>query len=424
MNAFGFLFTTLNAVLLLALPRRWAALPLLIGATFVTLHQAVEIGPANFSVIRLLIAVGFVRVFLRGECLSARLTFLDKIMIGWALWACFSLAFHQSNVFVLRIGQTYDILGSYFLFRLLICNIDDVRHIFQMTCILLIPLALMMLVERFKGFNPLGLVDFGPLSPEFRNSYFRAQGAFGHSILAGTVGAVSLPMALALWPTAPRLALIGLATTTTIVYCSGSSGPIMAALSVIIAMAFWPFRWHLRLFRWLAVLLIFALSLAMSDPVYFLMARIDITGGSTGYFRAQLIRSAIEHLGEWWATGTDFTRHWMATGITANSNHTDMTNHYLAIGVWGGLPLLFLFIGTLFAAFTAIGKALRETAEFQQDQFLLWALGSVLVGHMISFMSISYFDQTFVYFYLCLACTASVTTSLDSVQHEQFPPRI
>ena len=53
----------------------------------------------------------------------------------------------------------------------------------------------------------------------------------------------------------------------------------------------------------------------MEDPIYFLMARIDISGGSQGYFRAQLIRSLIDHLSEWWLAGKDYTRHWMASGI-------------------------------------------------------------------------------------------------------------
>ncbi len=63
------------------------------------------------------------------------------------------------------------------------------------------------------------------------------------------------------------------------------------------------------------------------------MARIDIIGGSQGYYRAQLIRSSLEHLSEWWATGTDYTRHWMSSGIYANNRHTDITNHFLAMGV-------------------------------------------------------------------------------------------
>ena len=65
------------------------------------------------------------------------------------------------------------------------------------------------------------------------------------------------------------------------------------------------------------------------------------------YHRAALIESAIKHLDEWWLAGTDYTRHWMPSGIPANENHTDLTNHYIAMGVMGGLLLLLLFIWLL-----------------------------------------------------------------------------
>src|SRR5207253_439216 len=103
------------------------------------------------------------------------------------------------------------------------------------------------------------------------------------------------------------------------------------------------------LVRLATVLGIVVLQIVMNDPVYFLMARIDFTGSSTGWFRAQLIRSSIQHLDEWWAVGTDYTRHWMPSGIYANEIHTDITNHFLEMGVWGGLPLLSLFVLALYA---------------------------------------------------------------------------
>jgi hypothetical protein len=147
----------------------------------------------------------------------------------------------------------------------------------------------------------------------------------------------------------------------------------------------------------------------MKDPPYFLLARIDITGGSTGYFRAQLIKSTIEHFNEWWLAGTDFTRHWMPSGIPANGEHTDMTNYYIQMGVWGGLLLMLLFISLLVAGFNRIGKALQANKNAPADrQFLIWTLGAILFGHVTTFVSISYFDQTVVFLYLALACIGSL----------------
>jgi hypothetical protein len=148
----------------------------------------------------------------------------------------------------------------------------------------------------------------------------------------------------------------------------------------------------------------------MNDPVYYLLARIDLTGGSTGWHRAALIDGAFNHFSTWWLAGTDYTRDWMPTGIPANDANTDITNHFLAMGVWGGLPLMFLFIWVLIVAFRAVGKALRsrETAP-PQHQFLIWTLGSILFGHATTFFSISYFDpQSSVFLYFGLAAIGSI----------------
>ena len=163
------------------------------------------------------------------------------------------------------------------------------------------------------------------------------------------------------------------------------------------ALMMWNVRNALGLIRWAMVLVIIALQVVMKDPVYFLMARIDLTGSSTGWFRSQLIRSSLEHLGEWWATGTDYTRHWMPSGIAGNANHTDMTNHFLQIGVWGGLPLLVIFVMMLRAGFRRVGAALKEADGRVPDRaFLIWALGAMLFGEVINFWSISLYDQSVI----------------------------
>ena len=139
------------------------------------------------------------------------------------------------------------------------------------------------------------------------------------------------------------------------------------------------------------------------------MARIDIVGGSTGWHRSRLIESAFEHFGEWWLTGTDYTRHWMATGVSYSGNHTDITNHYLMSGVLGGLPLMLLFILILWTSFTYVGQALRQTPlPSQQQQFLVWSVGAALFGHAITCMAVAYFDQSIAFLYVTLAAAGAV----------------
>jgi hypothetical protein len=168
--------------------------------------------------------------------------------------------------------------------------------------------------------------------------------------------------------------------------------------------------------RWLIVGLYCALAVAMKAPVYYLIARINFVDGSTGYHRALLIESAVRYLGEWWLAGTDLTRHW-APSPGFSPQHTDITNHYLTMAVLGGLPLLVLFIGGLTKAFSLVGTRLRAHAGSSAlpNQFVLWALGASLFAHVITFLSVSYFDQSFVFLYITLAAIGS---SHGAVVHE------
>ena len=70
MNPLAIIFTLLTGYYLLKLPRTWAPLPLLIGASYMTLGQSISIGPFHFYVIRILITLGAIRVMFREEHLA------------------------------------------------------------------------------------------------------------------------------------------------------------------------------------------------------------------------------------------------------------------------------------------------------------------------------------------------------------------
>jgi hypothetical protein len=411
MTGFGLVFALATATFLVSLPRRWSVLPLLIGATYMPVDQEVEIGPFHFTALRLLIALGFLRVTVKGEWIARGVSSLDRLMIVWATWLICSSVFHVSSVFITRLGVVFDSLGVYFLFRVFLQTRDDVRNVFKIVCVLFVPLAAAMVVERLTGkncFALFGVTSEGVLST---GGHFRARGAFEHPILAGTVGAACLPMAIYLWQQERKVALVGLAATSGVIVASASSGPIMTAISILGGLALWRIRRQLRAIFWLGLFFIVALSVVMNDPVYYLIGRIDITGGSTGWYRAALIQSAIDHLNEWWLTGTDVTRGWMHVSIS--QSHSDITNQYIQMGVWGGLLLIWMFTALLFAGFAGVGRALRisKYAPFEQ-QFMIWTLGSILFGHVTTFLSISYFDQSAVFFYLVLAIIASVDSAM------------
>lgn len=409
MNVVGALVLLLASILMLTLPQRLAILPLLLAVTYMTRGQVMEIGPAHFDIPRLLVVVGFLRVLARGEHLADGLHGVDKLLLTWAVILIGMSAFHTSDTWVYRLGIVWTELGCYFLFRIFLQDLEDVRRTFMFLCVALFPLAALMLIEKITGHNPFGGLGGVVATSLVRDGHVRAAGPFAHPILAGTVGAAVIAMGLALRQTSRGRALAGLLSGGGIIVAATSSGPILTVLFIGIGVTVWRLRDNMRTVRWGIFMGIIALDIVMKDPVYFLMARIDISGGSQGYYRAQLIRSSIDHLSEWWATGTDYTRHWMASGIYANDRMVDITNHLLAMGVMGGLFLMMVFIAILAYSFRDVGRALQQHSEASIDrQQFIWTLGALLFGFLMTFWSISLFDQSVLYFYLCLAAIQSI----------------
>lgn len=410
MNPLAILFFVVGAVYIWKLPRRKAFIPLLATASFMT-GAEIEIGPAHFTVLRLVLLVGVLRINARREKPTFGWQWADKLMLAWGMALVGTSIFHEEfgSTVVYRLGLAFDHLAMYFLLRVFIDGFDSIKRISRIILIFLIPLAALMLIEKFTGRNCFGFLGGVPEISALRHGKVRAQGCFAHAILAGTVGAACFPLALLFWKTERRVAVMGAIAALGIVYASGSSGPIMTTLTIIMALFIWKIRWQMKTIRWGAISMIILLSLVMQDPVYYLIARIDITGGSTGWHRAELIHAAITHIDEWWLGGTDYTRHWMPTGVEWNAKHTDITNHYIKMGVWGGLLMVILFISVLVVSFVSIGKILRPKGRLTQDERILtWVLGCILFGHATTFISVSYYDQSLLYYYFVLAsiCTA------------------
>ncbi len=429
MNDIAIAFIIVNAVALVTLPRQWAPLPLLVGACYMTLGQGIELGSFHFPVIRILIVFGMVRVLMRGERMMGGMNGLDWLIVAWAAWSLASSLFHKDvpGTLVNRLGLVYNACGMYYLLRIFSQSLDDVVTQCRIAAIILVPLSLMLLVEKTTGHNLFSALGGVLENSEIREGKIRAQGPFAHPILAGTAGAVCLPLMIGILRQHRKTATAGLAACCCLVYASASSGPILSAVCAIGAVGMWHWRHRMRLVRWLAVLGYIGLDLVMKAPAYYLIARVDLTGSSTSWHRAALIDAALEHLSEWWFAGTDYTRHWIAYGVDWSENHVDFTNHYLQMGVWGGLPLMLLFIAVLARGFSFVGRMLRLTPELPpRSAFTIWSLGATLFTHAVTFISVSYFDQSFVFIYLTLAMIGSLwaaTAGGDGSLPAQVPDR-
>jgi len=427
-NTVAVIFILAAALALFAVPRKWAPLPLLASACYMTLGQRTEIGPFHFTVIRILLFVGVLRVIVRRERPAGGFTRMDWLMLCWAAWALCSSAFHEepSEVLVNHLGMVYNVLGVFFLIRCFCQSEEDVVGIVRWTAIILLPVALEMLFEQATHQNIFAALGGVTEAVDIRKDRLRSQGPFAHPILAGTVGAVCAPLMIGIWRKHPLTAKIGVAACLLMVVTSASSGPLASLIVSAFALVFWRWRHLTRQMRIAAILGYILLDLVMKAPAYYLIARVDLVGGSTGWHRAALIEASIKHLGEWWFSGTDYTIDWMPTGVPWSENHTDITNYYLGLGVKGGLPLMLLFMIILWTGFRNVGHTLRRQAGSPvENQFFVWSLGASLLAHAATATSVAYFDQSVLFIYLDLAVITSLWaasgTSLALAKAQRSP---
>ncbi len=414
-TAGGIVFTICLGVFLLVLPRRYALAPLFISGCYMTLGQVLLIGPFHFTIFRILILVGLMRVVFRKEILGIKLNTIDKILV---IWVVISSAFYimlrggSSESIIYRLGATYNIIGLYFLIRALIWDFEDIVQAVRMLSIIIIPLALLFVLEWTTGRNLFSI--FGGVS-EFtaiRDGRLRCQGPFQHPIMSGTFGATAMPILAGLWAYNPKYrgwAAGAVVAATIIVITSTSSGPLLAYLMTLIGFASWVFRENMRSIRWGIVLSLLALHIVMKAPVWYLIARVGELIGGGGWHRSALINAAIQHFNEWWLIGTTYTANWMPTGLAIDPNNTDITNQYIGEGVNGGLLSLCLFIWLIVKCFKAIGDTIHNEVAFSRpEQIMVWSIGCALFGHVVSFLSASYFDQIIIFWYLIIAMSATL----------------
>lgn len=408
-TASSLVLTLCLGLLLIGLPRRYALAPLLIGGCYMTLGQVLIVSGMHFYLIRILIIFGLIRLVFRNEILSVNLNIIDKLLIaGVVVQSFLYILFDGTNVnLVERLGAAYNALGIYFLVRALVRDFDDVVHTVKMLGIIIIPLAVLLAVEYMTGKNPFFVFGGVPEFAGIRDGKIRCQGPFRNPILAGTFGATAVPLFVGLWVYSTRdrfLAVGAILAATIIVFASSSSGPLMAYLASVVGLLCWRARDNMRAIRWGAVVIVVALHAVMKAPVWFLISKLSEITGGTGWYRSALIDAFINNFDEWWLIGTGYTAHWMPTGIAIDPTRADIVNQFVAQGVNGGLLGLSLFIWLIVSCFKTTGVAIRtEALDSFQEKFMIWSLGCTLLSHVVSFFSVTYFDQIIIFWYMLIA---------------------
>lgn len=414
-----FILITLSTGVFTLRPDR-ASLCVICGVCYITQSQGLDLLGFNFTAIRIILLVGFIRIIIRGEIRSIKTISTDKIIVVFCICTLVvSTISRGSGAFTYQIGVSYNVLISYFVFRSLLNDRVSAIKFLNGLAVLICPMAVLMFYESITHNNIFKIFGGLPSSPWMREGNVRAQGAFRIAITAGIFGAALFPIyATQFLHNIGRMqAAIGMVASFSITMLSQSGAPFMVLVQSCFAMCFWSLRNNMKMVRWVSLILLFALSLAMKAPVYYLIARLSNIVGGHGWHRARLIEQAINYIDRWWLAGTRDTADWMPTVLRiGDSVGADITNKYIGVAIDGGIWSLTLFVMLFITTFSRIGiglKYFRQTDD-KEGEVVLWALGCTFFSHTVALISVQYWDQLEVAFYLIMAlCISLSSRSID-----------
>jgi hypothetical protein len=277
-----------------------------------------------------------------------------------------------------------------------------------------IPIAGVFALEWFTRSNLFSIFGGVPATTYARAGQLRCQGPFAHPIIAGTFWAAMLPL---IWIqlreglASKRFGYIGTIACLIIIATTGSSTPVASALVAFFGISLYPWR-HYRRAMWAGFFLVAALLhfVIMEQPVYHLMARMDITGGSTGWHRFVILETFINNFSDWFLTGEHNPEKW-------RWQMRDITNHYIGQGLNGGLLTLSAFVFVVVLAFLNIGRALcrldsSDIVGMADHEWEVWLIGVAILVHAVTFFALSYFGQMSTLWYVQLALAGCVSAQL------------
>jgi hypothetical protein len=404
----------LAVILLFVLPRKYLVAPLVLMAFLTPQGQQIYVAGVHLFVLRIVFLVAFIRMMssksgpgeprLAGGWNGIDIAF-TVCTVAQAVAAV--LLFQDGGAVVYQVGYLWDFLLAYFAFRAFIRNEQDAYFTLKCLAFVTVPLAIGMIIEQHSMVNIFGTLGGTALVPEVREGKIRSQGAFEHSLMAGTFAATLLTPLFMLWRTgkARLIGAVGLIGSTTMMWTTNSSTPLMAYAAGIFGLLCWPIRKRMRTVRWGIVLLLVSLHMVMKAPVWSLIGRVDLTGSSSGYHRAELVNQFILHFRDWWLIGVKDTSGW---GL----DMFDVQNQYVNVGESGGLLAFVFFIVVISRSFGMLGDARKKVDGDKSQEWMVWCLGSAMFATVVGFFGVNYFDQSRVWWFILLAMIVAVTAPI------------
>jgi hypothetical protein len=384
---------------------------------FYPTYLVVTVGTIDISASRIVIAVLLAKLLtnenLRSRFKWCRLDGWVAVYMGITI-VVMCITSPPAEALENRAGFLMDTFFAYLAARLCVTDRAALISVVKCVGVILVPLVIMGVLESAAGWRPYAqLRQYCPWRmdttiKEARFGFERAEGPFGHAIMFGTAFAILLPCLWSLrheggcWPALSYLltgaALIGALS-------SMSGGPWNTLIVVIFCLALERYK------RWVKPLLIFMVfsciftEIASNRPFYHvILSYANPLGGAAGH-RAVIVDCAIEDIDKWWMVG--YRGQDPGWGPRLGMAFTDVTNEFVLAGVYYGI----LGVIGLCAIFTSAIQMLVRSYNLSNDPVVkswCWALCTILVAVIITFMGVAFFGQIKTIFYCILGVVGSV----------------
>jgi hypothetical protein len=341
------------------------------------------------------------RTLMRREYAGFRLNSIDWLMILLGVWSviAYTVLWGTANSFVYRSARTFDMLALYFLFRVHVRSWDEIYTLIKSLSFACLVLAASMLFQFVTQTNPMYALGAPYNVVVSRLGVLRCQAGFGHPISAGVVGGSLIPLFVIAWRMGGDLrkwAILGISAGTIMTVTSASSSTVMAYAAGVGALFMWKYRHRMSAIRWAVFIGMIFMDLLMQAPVWALLARFKVFGGSTGYHRYWLFNEFVNRVNEWWLIGIKSTADW-------NPLLWDVVNQYVLMGVRAGILGLALFVIILALCFREVGRAVNRVQPGDPHALMVWSFGAMLFSHCVTFWGYDYWDQIIILWYMLLA---------------------
>jgi hypothetical protein len=410
----------ITVVLILTLPRKRVVVPLIFSFFMIPLAQVVVVGGLHFPVLRILILAGLVRMIVsRKEKFPGGFNSLDQVIVLWTIsaWLIINLRWLDPGMVVKSTGDFLDALGGYLAVRFLIPDVEALRRAVKVFAVVCLIQGLLMVSEQFTHQNAFGFLGAHP--PELREGHIRSEGVLG-TLYGGPIAASLVPVFIWLWTNKNRMsASIGLIGATTMVFASHASTSWMTYAAGILGLTFWPLRKQMRLVRLGIVAMLVGLHLVMKGPVWSLIEKIDLTGGSSNFHRYWLVDMTIRHFTDWWLVGTTDYGNW-------GWESWDLANQFVVAALTGGLVTFVLYVLVFKRAFAIVGTARKQVEGNRGQEWFLWCLGACLFANVVASFGINYMIQLQFFLSSMLACVsvACHEATMATVSEMQQTPKL